>query len=352
MKKYYPELDGLRGLAALMVFFSHAIGLLSPSAVIIYLQQSPFRALWDGAAAVDFFFVLSGFVLALPFVSGRSKLNYFRFAIRRSFRLYPAYWLALFSSIILHSMYRPLGMYGLSDWAQTLWRDPIDLGLIVSHATLLLKTNTHAIDPVVWSLIIEMKMSLLLPIFIYFLIQSNRAWQQIALVAASFILAMITDKLMFFPHFALGASLASNWPYFSNIVPKISGLALFGLLIIIYCLYGNRWVIQLDIDSRIQSYFSAFSGLLLVLVATGVDKASALLKSNVCTFLGKTSYSFYLFHLPILLVVTASVYPFARSVALCSLLSLMLSYALAYCCHCWIELPAIRIGKALSNRCT
>lgn len=64
-KNYYPELDGLRGLAALMVFFSHAMGLLYPTPLITYLQSSPFRILWDGAAAVDFFFVLSGFVLTL-----------------------------------------------------------------------------------------------------------------------------------------------------------------------------------------------------------------------------------------------------------------------------------------------
>jgi hypothetical protein len=71
------ELDGLRGLAALMVCLSHLIGVL-PSDTSTRLFGRLFNSLSHrflcGAAAVDFFFVLSGFVeVAGEAEPGRAK---------------------------------------------------------------------------------------------------------------------------------------------------------------------------------------------------------------------------------------------------------------------------------------
>lgn len=350
---YYPELDGLRGLAALMVFFSHAMGLVSPTPLITYLQNSPLRTLWDGAAAVDFFFVLSGFVLTLPLVARKMVgFSYVAYAIRRLFRLYPAYWLALGLSIALHSLYSSTGMHQLSEWAQSLWTDPITLSVIARHATLLLKTNTHAIDPVVWSLIVEMRMSLVLPVFVYFLIRSHSAWAQAGLVIVSFLLAAITAKLMYLPHFALGAYLANNIFYFQHVISGLSRPVLIGLLVAAIYLYGNRWTMSYGYDASLQSYLSAGSGLLLIVIATSVNSVGSFLKSNVCIFLGKTSYSFYLFHLPVLLVTTSTLYPISHSLLLCVFTAFLVSYALAILSYRYIEYPAIQFGKILAAKNT
>ncbi len=64
MTQRYEELDSLRGLAALSVFFSHMYLMFNESMVSTFLfEYGPFRAFIAGSEAVILFFVLSGFVL-------------------------------------------------------------------------------------------------------------------------------------------------------------------------------------------------------------------------------------------------------------------------------------------------
>src|SRR5690349_22183264 len=60
-------LDSLRGLAALAVVFTHVLSMAPPlePALIRLLDATPLRAVHTGRAPVVFFFVLSGYVLAL-----------------------------------------------------------------------------------------------------------------------------------------------------------------------------------------------------------------------------------------------------------------------------------------------
>lgn len=97
------QLDGLRGLAALAVFVCHSTEMMvnNPNTLRVW---PPLRSLWDGQAAVVLFFVLSGFVLTLPYVGPSPKrVDTAPFIVRRLTRLYPAYWtailLALFFSL-------------------------------------------------------------------------------------------------------------------------------------------------------------------------------------------------------------------------------------------------------------
>jgi len=97
-REYIASLTGLRGIAAFSVFLFHYSSLhpgirLDLSVPLIgYFLQLP---LGLGFAGVDLFFVLSGFLLSLPFahavLSGKplpSKARYFK---RRILRVFPAY---------------------------------------------------------------------------------------------------------------------------------------------------------------------------------------------------------------------------------------------------------------------
>lgn len=103
----YVALDGLRGIAALTVVMSHFFGMI-PDMPLYFkaLAQTPLHIFWDGAAAVDLFFVLSGFCVALPYVANNErKIRAIPFVIRRGFRLYPAYLAALVVCFVLKSYY-------------------------------------------------------------------------------------------------------------------------------------------------------------------------------------------------------------------------------------------------------
>ena len=94
-----PELDGLRGLAILMVLSLHYItfGYTNTEFGNLYRFAQIFRLGWSG---VDLFFVLSGFLIGGILLDARESPNYFKaFYVRRIYRILPAYyaWIALFA---------------------------------------------------------------------------------------------------------------------------------------------------------------------------------------------------------------------------------------------------------------
>jgi peptidoglycan/LPS O-acetylase OafA/YrhL len=86
-----PELDGLRGLAILLVLIVHCIDetkFLGGSRWLSYLVAADSLS-WSG---VDLFFVLSGFLIGGILLDARGSANYFKaFYARRAFRILPVY---------------------------------------------------------------------------------------------------------------------------------------------------------------------------------------------------------------------------------------------------------------------
>jgi peptidoglycan/LPS O-acetylase OafA/YrhL len=103
----FVTLDGLRGIAALAVVTRHAPAFFSSISIYLLpldgskdpISVGPFR---ESYLAVDFFFVLSGFVLAHAYGDRvRGKMSAARFMTIRLIRLYPLYFLALLISLPL-----------------------------------------------------------------------------------------------------------------------------------------------------------------------------------------------------------------------------------------------------------
>ena len=88
-----PALDGLRGIAILLVLLRHAIfgvtsvqGLEAHSRLVSALLTAG-QLSWSG---VDLFFVLSGFLIGGILLDARPSLRYFQtFYIRRAYRILP-----------------------------------------------------------------------------------------------------------------------------------------------------------------------------------------------------------------------------------------------------------------------
>lgn len=106
----FRTIDGLRGIAALAVVLYH----LNAAARLTFEDWLPGWLDWllrQGFLGVDIFFVLSGFVIAYSVRRADPSLRYLGlFAVRRSIRLDPPYWTAMFLEIAVQSVALRLGL--------------------------------------------------------------------------------------------------------------------------------------------------------------------------------------------------------------------------------------------------
>lgn len=126
-------LDSLRGIAALQVLLHHCL-LCVPVLYTVFSYKaplpftgaentilnavtfSPLHFFWLGSEPVILFFVLSGFVLSIPFNDGGQNFDYKAYFVKRLIRLYIPYIVSILLSMLLRVvLYHPLHIH-ISDW--------------------------------------------------------------------------------------------------------------------------------------------------------------------------------------------------------------------------------------------
>lgn len=362
LNKRYVELDSLRGLAALTVFFSHAINMMNlqerPYANLI--ENSVFHIFWDGAAAVILFFVLSGFVLALPYVGGSGKrIDFVPFVLRRIFRIYPAYYTALAICLLLKfNVFRMDGLHGLSAFITQFWDWPntdLTLSSLLKHMLLIgPRYEMGQIDPILWSLVVEMRVSLAFPFIIPVIrrVKTFRGALVLLAISAALYKFIPMDTLWYVPLFVLGGLLARfrrplvEW--FGNLSLP-AGLAVGGIGIFLYTFRysvpGMPEIIRYYADYVIGSGVAV-----LILLVISRPQLSRTLSLKPLRYLGDISYSFYLLHFPILLTVTSQLYPVTQSLKAAWGVSLVISLILPYATYQWVEKPFQEVGRRTANK--
>ena len=99
MSGHLPGLDGVRGLAILMVMAIHFVGDSTP---YTFGQRLVVKVAGYGLLGVDLFFVLSGFLITGLLLDAKSRPHYFRnFYARRTLRIFPLYYLVLAASFVV-----------------------------------------------------------------------------------------------------------------------------------------------------------------------------------------------------------------------------------------------------------
>lgn len=88
-KPHYKLLDGLRGVAAVLVLFYHIFEGFSFAELTNEAGDGIIKTLNHGHIAVDFFFILSGFVISYAYDSRWKSMNTWQFFKRRLIRLHP-----------------------------------------------------------------------------------------------------------------------------------------------------------------------------------------------------------------------------------------------------------------------
>jgi peptidoglycan/LPS O-acetylase OafA/YrhL len=349
-------------MAALCVFVSHCFLMLNPTAAwVMAVKQSPLGILLNGRAAVMFFFVLSGFVLSLPFINTDKPLKLTEFYVKRIFRIYPAYVLAILFAVILKTYaFRPEGVTGFSDWIRGFWGWPWD----AMHRQEIIKTflligpnfDADLIDPVIWSLVVEMKMSLLLPFFIMVVSRGNLLFN---LLFFLLVLALIYNHANgFLGVFYIGVLCAK---YKEELQSRIRALStarvLVLLLLAIFCYnisfeFYKPWGDSTSPFAYFwRDYTNAVGGAIIMMIALARTRIANALQIPLFNFMGDTSYSFYLLHMPLLITFCGLLgNKFTGSAAVIILSAIIAAYTLSFAAFKLVEIPFQTLAKKLVTR--
>lgn len=365
-------LDAVRGLAALAVVFSHCLATFPPfsdvylapdrphPAWVTLLAYSPLHLFWGGQEEVLLFFVLSGFVLALPFVAGRGP-SYGAFVVRRICRIYLPYAAVVAIAAALMAALAGAPPHGLGDWFYRSWSRPLSWELAIDHALMLGATPLNTVDAPVWSLVHEMRVSLLFPLLVAAVIRlpglapyalalglyAAGGWTMRAPWALAHIPLTLAATLQYAAYFAAGAGLAKHREAIVAWLEARRPLALTGLVITALFLFNVRW--QLPGLPRGQELLAGVGACMLLMLALGWPRARAFLERAPWQWLGRISYSLYLTHVVVLLAMAHTlgrVLPMPLVIAAVPIVALVV----AHVAHRLIEVPAIALGRHLTTR--
>jgi len=313
--KDYDLIDGLRGIAILAVVCGH----------LVYINQYEVRSvvLWlfalagMGGKGVNIFFTLSGFLISWPFwkrkAKGAAQVVPPGYGWRRFYKIYPP--LAL-SILLLTPMYVIFGT-NASIWLTALqWLSGLSL-FIPPRSTL---------NPVMWSLIVEVQFYLLLPliflclqrvsmktclwvIFLFLLLggqlsQGIYALNNMGNMIHPYIKCLFPSFLDAFAFGVLLAGLESYW----NGLPKAWGrLGDIGMALLVITFLTGAWLnhehIQLG-DGHLQSSLLILAvNISTALALCYIARPQQLVARQLCfpwlRWCGIISYEWYLFHQPI-----------------------------------------------------
>src|SRR5215475_6130932 len=158
--RFIPEMDGLRFAAIGMVVLFHLNGYLTVKSKLFYPNPPTdwlAQAAYVGFHGVELFFVISGFILGLPFAAhylkGRPAVSLRKYYLRRLTRLEPPYFIAV------------IGLFLLAIWIQHADAHALapHLAASLSYLHNLIYGAQSSVIGVAWSLEIEVQFYVLVP---------------------------------------------------------------------------------------------------------------------------------------------------------------------------------------------
>jgi peptidoglycan/LPS O-acetylase OafA/YrhL len=353
VSKYRPDIDGLRALAVVPVCFFHA-GL-------------PIFA--GGFVGVDVFFVISGYLMTSMIGQALSDKNFsfIDFYERRIRRIFPALFVVLVFTCGVASFLIPPKMF--RDFGYTL----VASVLFVSNIVFWQKSENYFDAPTelnpllhIWSLSVEEQFYIILPLFLAIIWYCGRRVTCVFVAfatTASLILSIWgttnapTATFYLLPTRAwelLTGALIALWPVadiapgkrriFPSWVNGFSGVL--GLALVLWA------VIFFDAQMAFPGAAALVpclgAAILIHVGRAGINPATRLLSLAPFSFVGRISYSLYLWHWP--LIIFAEKYNlFGRPSFFHKILIVLISGFVAFASYRWIEQPFRRRNTAQSR---
>lgn len=305
----YTSLDGLRGLAALVVLVHHCL-LVSPQLVgaiesggvapmdswIWWATFTPLHLIWAGKEAVYVFFILSGFVLTIPFTGG-SRPRWAAYFPKRMVRIYLPVWASLIFALLMAWTIPRVASPEFSSWVN-LHDEPPN---ILVDAFLL--RGVGSLNSPLWSLQWEMLFSLLLPLYVVAAVRMRRAW--LPALAGLFLIIALGNMMymalpVYLPMFGVGVLMAARRDVLETWGRKLGPWAWASLLVASIVLLCSQWLFpQLPVVISMAS----IGGALLIFLFIAWSPTIAVGNNSLVQWLGIRSFSLYLVHEPIVVSV-------------------------------------------------
>ncbi|RLP87489.1 acyltransferase [Micromonospora sp. BL4] len=293
-----PSLTGLRWIAALLVFGFHA-------GTMRIIAEPDYRAVVDalftlGLSGVQFFFILSGFVLVWSARPGQRRRDFWR---RRVAKIYPNH-LVLWAAALLVALW---------------FADPISPAAAVENLLLLQAWDPrpgwfYSVNTVSWSLSCEVFFYLCLPLALPLLRRARPALLWALVVAVPLLILALWPAQALVPE-------ASRW-WFTQIFPPVRslefwmgaaaaelmrrgswrgpGLAGASVIFVVTWVAAAQWI-----RAELWTTLLAVAYLLVITAAADADVRGrrSPWRSRPLVWLGEVSFSFYLVHVLVMTTV-------------------------------------------------
>jgi peptidoglycan/LPS O-acetylase OafA/YrhL len=305
---HVPALDGIRGVAILLVVIYHFASSMEFLGV-----KSPLLSPWDfGWGGVDVFFTLSGFLITGILLDTKASPGYFKaFYARRVLRIFPLYYGALFVVMILRAILPSAGIWGIQTGIFSPGSYFWTLLFLQNAAVAIHGSDASGVLTHYWSLGVEEYFYLLWPLLVWLL--SRRL---LGVVSAMAICASIVGRLLVLRH-------GLNTGFVFGLTPlRLDGLALGALAAIlirvhdprrlrggavfvftaamaalIAMFWGRGTADQSDPLNWMVSYpaISVATAALLVLCCAG-GMVAIVFSARILRWFGRYSYGLYVWH--------------------------------------------------------
>jgi peptidoglycan/LPS O-acetylase OafA/YrhL len=355
-----PALDGLRGIAAVIVVLYHSSLVARPfietgtvGDAWWWITQTPLKILFAGTESVLVFFVLSGLVVALPTLT--RGFSWVQFLSARFLRLYLPVWGALVLATALVLLI-PRSLSAVTDGA---WIDngsarSVDWAQFLSEASLW--RVSYDIDNVLWSLRWELIFSILLPVFVGLALLVKRWWPAATLIACALTATgriVAVDALVYLPVFFLGTLMAVWLPELLESLKRVPARGWVAIAVVSGALMIASWPLRplLPSGSLGNSIVWGLAGVGaagMILIALGSERARRALSSRPVRWLGTVSFSLYLVHVPVIQTFT---YLFGDDRWYLALaVAIPASFIVAQAFFAVVERPSHRMARAVGAR--
>jgi len=365
----FVELDGLRGICAVAVLLWHVL-LTYPRAWAVFEHGAPLQGWADpmawifrtplgiavfGSAAVTIFFVLSGFVLALSF-ERVDRFRYPPFLIKRVVRIWAPFAVAILISMggaaLLRSTPVPASDW-FRDWS---WSEPLNARILFHHLAMTGAAVTY--DTPMWSLVHELRVSIIFPVIALGALRAPVTTLAVATAVSLAAVALQADDqrwslesllatLGYVYLFAAGAVLYAVFP---RLRAGLQRLSTGGVVAIWAVILGGLWLCVSVAHFRTDKWAGLTVGVLSIAVVAMVlrgDLVSRALSGRAAKFLGRISYSLYLIHLPVILIVLHA-WGDRPGLTVARVAALLLCFPVAWLLNVAVERPAQDLGRWLA----